>query len=626
MVGLSGSSADRRWVIRLRKYGYGAHLGICFLAVALAASAVLFGFGRNLLWIANGVLLSFLLLTSRRRWPVYWAAGFAAQLVVGALAGRAWQTNLLETTLNLLEVGIAFLLLRGRSKGAPLFSDHLYLFRFVEFGVLSAPAVAALVTAVALRLWPQFLHGFTAFEWFASDALGIAMATPVCVAILQGRFQPSTRPGAGWLFLPFLGGVTLAAFTQAGAPLLFAIYPLLALILLQMGIRWAATAMLFVAAVSGWATFHDQGPLVFLGGFGSLPPSLQLQFFIASGVFMLYSFSIVMAREAVVRRQLEEIASLHALVSENSRDAIIVADLSGHRSYGSAAAASITGWKPEELMTAEGIELIHPDDRDRAQTIMGELKSGAEGAMIECRVRKEDGGYLWVEASLRLVKGEHDGEPSRMLNIVRDISQHKEAERKLQQAYDAVEALAVTDALTGLANRRHFDQYLATEWRRSARDRQPLSLIMMDVDQFKLFNDSYGHVRGDGCLKQIAEACMDVVSRPGDLVARFGGEEFVVILPNTDNYGAVKVAQEICDSVSFRRLPHASSTAGVVTISLGCATLIPRFGKHTYDLIESADRALYRAKELGRNRVCNASDLPDSEETIDDEISRHSSK
>jgi len=105
-----------------------------------------------------------------------------------------------------------------------------------------------------------------------------------------------------------------------------------------------------------------------------------------------------------------------------------------------------------------------------------------------------------------------------VLNIVRDILQRKEAELKLKEAYDAVEAMAVTDSLTGLANRRHFDQYLATEWRRSARDRQPLSLIMMDVDHFKLFNDSYGHVRGDGCLKQIAEPAWTFVSRPGDLV------------------------------------------------------------------------------------------------------------
>jgi len=613
MGGPAQMSVDRRHISWLRKYGYSLRLGICFVVVALATGTGICVFESNLIWIANGVLLAFLLVASRRRWPAYLVTGFAAQFVAGVLARLVWQSNLIYTSINLLEVVTALLLLRCESRCTPRFTDHAYLIRFVSFCVLAAPLINALLAAVVLRLWPQFVNGFTAFEWFAADALGIAITTPVCIAILLGRYKQVTRYGWNWLFLPLLAGVTLAAFTRVGTPLLFAVYPLLALILLQLGMGWAATAMLFVAGVSGWQTFHHEGPLANLGGMSTMDPSLLLQFFIASGVFMLYSFSMVLEREATVKRRLEEIASLHALVSENSRDAIIVADLSGHRSYGSAAAASISGWKPEELMTAEGIELIHPDDRERAQAIMRELNSGTEGAMIECRVRKEDGEYIWVEASLRVIKGHGHGEPSRVLNIVRDISQRKEAELKLKEAYDAVEAMAVTDSLTGLANRRHFDQYLATEWRRSARDRQPLSLIMMDVDHFKLFNDSYGHVRGDGCLKQIAEACMDVVSRPGDLVARFGGEEFAVILPNTDNEGAAKVAQEICDSVSVRRLPHCCSETGVVTISLGCATLIPKFGKHAHDLIESADRALYEAKEQGRNRVCNAGDDPDSE-------------
>jgi diguanylate cyclase (GGDEF)-like protein/PAS domain S-box-containing protein len=618
---LSKPNAGRQ-VAWLRKYAFGMRLGICFVFVALATGPVLKGFGSNLIWIANGVLLTFPLVASRKRWPAYFATGFVAQFVAGILAGLLWQTNLLYCLLNILEVGLALALMRRGSKGVPRFTNQVYLLRFIGFGVLVAPAAAGLASAAVMHFWPQYVHGSTAIEWFASDALGIALATPVCVAILLGRYKRAARFGLNWLFVPLLGGVTVAAFTQTGTPLLFVIYPLLALIVVQMGMGWAASALLFVAGVSGWCTFHHFGALAYLSGFCTIEPSLLLQLFIASGVFLLYSFSLVLEREESARRRLEEIANLHALVSENSRDAIILADLSGHRSYGSAAAKSISGWKPEELMTKEGIEHIHPDDRERAQSIMRSLNSGTEGAMIECRVRKEDGEYVWVEASLRVVKGQNLNEPSRVLNIVRDISQRKEAELKLQQAYDAVEAMAVTDALTGMANRRQFDQYLGTEWRRSARDRQPLSLIMMDVDHFKLFNDAYGHVRGDSCLKQIAEACMDVVSRPGDLVSRFGGEEFAVILPNTDNAGAMKVAQEICDCVSFRRLPHTGSPLGVVTISLGCATLIPKFGKHTQDLIEAADRALYRAKAGGRNQVCNSNGLPGGDESIGEELLR----
>jgi diguanylate cyclase (GGDEF)-like protein len=127
---------------------------------------------------------------------------------------------------------------------------------------------------------------------------------------------------------------------------------------------------------------------------------------------------------------------------------------------------------------------------------------------------------------------------------------------------------------------------------------------MLDVELFKPYNDSYGHQRGDSCLKQIAESCMDVVSRPGDLVARFGGEEFVVTMPNTEGEGAMQVAEEICEALRSRRLPHNESPLGIVTISIGCATLVPAFGKHAPDLIAIADHALYAAKHNGRNQVC----------------------
>jgi diguanylate cyclase (GGDEF)-like protein len=127
---------------------------------------------------------------------------------------------------------------------------------------------------------------------------------------------------------------------------------------------------------------------------------------------------------------------------------------------------------------------------------------------------------------------------------------------------------------------------------------------MLDVDLFKEYNDTYGHQRGDSCLKQLAEACLDVVSRPGDLVARFGGDEFVVILPNTKSAGAMQVGNEICEALRGRRLTHTGSLPGIITITIGCATLVPEFGKHPSELIAMADHALYEAKRNGRNQVC----------------------
>jgi diguanylate cyclase (GGDEF)-like protein len=181
---------------------------------------------------------------------------------------------------------------------------------------------------------------------------------------------------------------------------------------------------------------------------------------------------------------------------------------------------------------------------------------------------------------------------------------------ELKKANLALEALVVTDPLTGVANRRRFDQSLADEWRRGIRDHLPLSLLVLDVDWFKSFNDTYGHPLGDSCLKRIAEAAADVVNRPGDLVARIGGEEFAVILPNTDAYGAVEVGERICAGVRRRQVPHSSNPARCVTISIGCASLIPGLGQHSAVLMQRADEALYAAKHGGRNQVCSAEQSP----------------
>jgi diguanylate cyclase (GGDEF)-like protein/PAS domain S-box-containing protein len=586
----------------------------CFLSVALATAIIRSVYGAHLIWIANGVLLAFLLLASRRHWPALLATGLAAQLVANALTGLPWRINLLLTALNLLEVVVATLLLRGRSTLPPKFTDRSYILRFVGFGVLAAPLATGGLYSLITAFWPSLGATATPFEWMASDSLGIAIAAPVCVAILRGDFNNTHTFKRHWSYLLLLCIFTLATFGQNSLPMIFFIYPLLTMVLVRLGMGWAAISTLYVAVIGSWLTLHGEGPFAPAHLLVPEQSILLLQIFISAAVLLLFCIFVVLEREQSVIRQLEKIAALHALVSENSRDAIILADLNGHRSYVSTAGEHL-GWKPEDLLTQGGVEMIHPDDQQRAQAIIHELNTGIESTMIECRIKKPDGEYIWVEASLRLVRDTESGQPSGILNVIRDVSERKMAEKKLQEAYNAVEALAVTDALTGLANRRRFDQYLAMEWRRSMREQQPLSLLMLDADKFKAYNDTYGHQRGDNCLKQIAEACMDVVSRPGDLIARFGGEEFVVVMPNTMSAGALHVANEICAALRSRRLPHSGNAPGIVTISAGCATLVPKFGKHAPDLIEMADKALYKAKFNGRDQVCDGSSLGGVEET-----------
>ncbi len=168
-----------------------------------------------------------------------------------------------------------------------------------------------------------------------------------------------------------------------------------------------------------------------------------------------------------------------------------------------------------------------------------------------------------------------------------------------------LESLSHMDELTGIANRRTFDESFYIEWHRAIREKNPISLMLIDVDYFKLFNDNYGHVDGDLCLKRIARALKIAIKRPADLVARYGGEEFVIILPNTNN--AVDIAKECREIIEQSKIPHEySKVANVVTISIGVGACIPDTKADPYDFIKTVDKALYRAKQEGRNRVESA--------------------
>lgn len=176
--------------------------------------------------------------------------------------------------------------------------------------------------------------------------------------------------------------------------------------------------------------------------------------------------------------------------------------------------------------------------------------------------------------------------------------------RELAVANQELKRLAHVDALTGLANRRRFDQYLDRVWHQLAPTQQPLSLILCDVDFFKLYNDAYGHPAGDECLRDIAAAIHQTVKRASDLVARYGGEEMVVVLPNTDATGALTLAQTIGDRIRSLRLPHeGSKISQYVTLSLGVACHVPQANLSCEALIADADAALYEAKRTGRDRA-----------------------
>ncbi|MBC7455460.1 MAG: diguanylate cyclase [Massilia sp.] len=203
--------------------------------------------------------------------------------------------------------------------------------------------------------------------------------------------------------------------------------------------------------------------------------------------------------------------------------------------------------------------------------------------------------------------------------VIRQLIEHDRLQQALREAKSALEAtnaslqlLALSDSLTGLANRRHFDQRLSVEFKRAMREQSSLALVMIDVDYFKRFNDHYGHVAGDNCLQLAARAVQGGQRRPGDIAARFGGEEFAILLPNTDLQGACAVAEAVRAAIADARFAHAGSPMHIVTVSVGVHAGIPAKGLSSFSLLEAADRSLYQAKAEGRNRVCGAESVASS--------------
>jgi diguanylate cyclase (GGDEF)-like protein len=203
---------------------------------------------------------------------------------------------------------------------------------------------------------------------------------------------------------------------------------------------------------------------------------------------------------------------------------------------------------------------------------------------------------------MRVTRTPGSGKVDGVVAISRDVTQQKSAEKKLA-------VLASLDGLTGIANRRRFDERFKEEWSRAFRENTPLSLLMIDVDHFKKFNDRYGHQAGDRCLQSLAKALAREARRPADLAARYGGEEFVLLLPNTEAAGCEAIGEKFCETVLKLGLVHeANLPSGRVTISLGGATIWPtaQLPSDSSSLIKAADEALYAAKRNGRNRLVMA--------------------
>jgi diguanylate cyclase (GGDEF)-like protein/PAS domain S-box-containing protein len=560
--------------------------------------------GVTILWPSNGLLIGVLLSSRRRQWPSYFVIAAAIDIAVSIfMIAEPFKLAAYDAACNMLEAGLAAALLYPSIARRPNFNERRQLVRLALFAVILAPAIASLLAQLYLPS-PSPLVSFVAFNhWFLPDALGNAIMIPLYLSLRKGSpFVNRSRKEVFGLFT-LLSIVAIAVFSQTEFPGLFLLTPCLLVLGFRLRLAGSATGLLLIAEIGGFYTVEGRGPLALMRHSTNVQRDIGLQAFIALSMLLLYSVDLVVAEIAQRQASLKESETRFRLLAEASNDIIVLTDLEDRRRYVSPAVSTILGWAPEELLDRNFDQLVHPEDLERFSALTQQCRRGEPCAALSYRCQCKDGTYLWMEASIRLCRNEETGEPIGFVKVVRDISSRKAAEDELNLAFSRAANMAMMDSLTGVANRRQFDEIMAIELRRARRDGSTLSLLMIDVDYFKSYNDLYGHIQGDACLREIAHAIQAVIHRMTDLFARYGGEEFVAILPNTDSRGAQLVAEQIRSAVENLNIPHAASLHHVVTVSIGCATHTMTMDVTGNPLLQAADAALYQAKSADRNRI-----------------------
>ena len=453
-------------------------------------------------WWANSVLLAIVLLSPRQdRWHLLFAGYFGNAIAHLLMRDPVSQMVLLslcdigETTFALLAVQWSMMPETAHQERGIDLMDRGRLLRFVLFGVLLGPLIAACLAYIILQLLVG-AQWITVVHWFPPSALGMAIVAPLILALARRETHAlftRQRIVKTLIWMGLLAIITLVIFSRNNFALLFLLFPPLMLLVVELGVGGGALGSCIVAAIGSVYTAREYGVL-------------------ASGT-----------QNATFEQRILILQTFLAT-------AVLSVNIVG--------------------------------------LVLGDLK--------------------------------------------RAVASTEAARNQLRATLAALESVAHIDPTTRIASRRRFDEVFQTEWSRAARDHTHLSLLLFDIDHFKSYNDCYGHIAGDECLRQLAKIASGTLHRPGDLIARFGGEEFAIILPNTPSHGAAAIAEQVRGGIQSACIAHGETPDGMVTVSIGCATAVPWRDGASMMLLAAADGALYVAKRAGRNAVQTAALLVDS--------------
>lgn len=303
-------------------------------------------------------------------------------------------------------------------------------------------------------------------------------------------------------------------------------------------------------------------------------------------------------------RALRESEAHYRLLTDNIADIILVIDTCSLLRYVSPSVEQVLGLRPEDMLGKSCFDMIHPEDRESVRSATAQLSETDTVSTVVFRTWRADETLAWVESRFKLAALPSDPPQAKFLCVIRDVTGRKQMEDELNQLNRRLTRLAATDGLTGLTNRRTFDDFLQRQFECC----DEISMLLLDIDGFKGYNDTYGHQAGDRCLQAVAKVIGDVTSNTSGLSARYGGDEFAVVLPDTGEDDALKVAEAIRLAVRGLGVVNAASSRGYITVSVGVAARTEAM-RDDSALVGQADSALYEAKRHIRNRSIVSSSL-----------------
>ncbi|SFI15606.1 sensor domain-containing diguanylate cyclase [Planctomicrobium piriforme] len=587
---------------------FGSVVALFFVSYLAAAElGKLLSFPNQLatLWPPSGIYLAALLMAPRRTWPVFMAAAWGAALIFNVLWHEKsillhtcfWFANTLEAVL-----GAAYLRRLAGPQQQFTLSRLPNVLGFACAGAIVPSALGACIATAGMHAAYETPFWSVWRVWWTAGGLGNLIVAPIFLSLADPLLRlPRRKWDVAEAFIAGAALIGLASWSLrvSGLTTAYAVFPVLLWIALRFELRGIAIANFLLAVITLWQSARLGLPFSSNESLGDRVLMIQTFLGVTAITSLTIAATLAERRRAWDDSQASEVRYRHLF--ENMSDLMIVLGTDGRIQYANNAWKSALGYDNQDLVTLALKDFVSPDDRLACEQLLQGFLSGKTTDRIELRWLTRAGQTIYVEGTCDLRT--ENGLPKQIYSILRDVTERKVSEqqnadyqRQLESTNAKLRSLSITDALTHLYNRRFFQQKLEEEFDRVRRYGSPLSLLLLDVDHFKSFNDTFGHLAGDRVLCRVGELLMETV-RANDIVARYGGEEFAALLPMTDLESACRLAERI------RRAIEAGPWYGKpITVSIGVAS-VTNDQTNALELIHLADEALYSSKQTGRNRV-----------------------